>query len=34
MKNPNPNPDDEDSKTIMKYHFYIYDDKTHDNYFV
>lgn len=26
--------DDEDSKTMMRYHFIIYDDKSHDNYFV
>jgi hypothetical protein len=34
MRNPNPNLDDEDSKTIMKYHFYLYVDKTHANAFV
>jgi hypothetical protein len=41
MRNPNPNLEDEDSKTmmriqntIMRYHFYISDDKTHDSYFV
>ncbi len=27
-----PNPDDEDSNIIMRYHFYISNDKTHDNY--
>ncbi len=32
--NPNPIPNDEDSKVLMKYHFYINDDKTHDSYFV
>lgn len=34
MKNPNPNPNDENSSIVMKYHFYISDDKTHDNCFV
>jgi hypothetical protein len=34
MLNLNPNPNDEDLKTIMRYHFYISDDKTHVNYFV
>jgi hypothetical protein len=34
MCNPNPDLDDENSKTFMRYHFYISDVKTHDNYFV
>jgi len=34
MCDPNPNLDDENSKTFVKYHFYIFDDKTHDSYFV
>jgi len=34
MWNPNPDLDDDDSKTIMRYHFYISNDKNHDNYFV
>jgi hypothetical protein len=29
-----PNPNDEDSQVFIKYHFYILDDKSHDNYFV
>jgi hypothetical protein len=34
MQIPNFDPNDEDSKIVMRYHFYIYDDKTHDSYFV
>jgi len=32
--NPHPNPNDENSNTIMRYNFYISDDKTLDNYFL
>jgi hypothetical protein len=34
VRKPNPDPTDESSKTVMKYHFYISDDKKHDSYFV
>jgi len=34
MQNPNPDPNDASSRTIMKYHFYVSDDKQHDSYFV
>jgi hypothetical protein len=34
IRDPNPNPNDENSKTLMRYHFKISDDKTHDSYFV
>lgn len=34
MRNPNLHPNDEDINTIMRHHFYICDDKTHDSYFV
>ncbi len=34
MRNPHPNLHDETTKTLMKYYFYISDDKSHDNYFV
>jgi hypothetical protein len=34
MQNLNPNPNDETLKTIMRYHLYIFNDKTHDSYFV
>jgi hypothetical protein len=34
MQNPNLDPNDEDFKIVMKYHFYISNDKTHDSYFV
>jgi len=34
MRNPNPNPNDKNSNIVMKYHFYISNDKTHDNCFV
>ncbi len=34
IRNPNFDPDDENSNITMKYHFYIFDDKTHDSYFV
>jgi hypothetical protein len=30
MWNPNPNPNDENSNIVMKYHFYIFNDKTND----
>ncbi len=33
-RNPNAILDDEDSKTMMRYHFYISDEKTHDSYLV
>jgi len=33
-RNPNAISDDEDSKTMMRYHFYISDEKTHDSYLV
>jgi hypothetical protein len=34
QQNPNPNPHDEDLEVLMNYHFYINDDKSHDNYFI
>jgi hypothetical protein len=34
MRNPNPDLDDGNSNTIMRYYFYISNDKTHDSYFV
>jgi len=34
MRNSNINLNDEDSKIVMNYHFYIFDDKIHDSYFV
>jgi len=34
IKNPCPNPNDESTKTLMKYYFYIFYDKSHDSYFV
>jgi hypothetical protein len=30
----NPNLHDESNKTLMKYYFYISDNKSHDSYFV
>jgi hypothetical protein len=34
IRNAHLDPDDESTKNIMQYHFYISDDKKHDNYFV
>ncbi len=34
MRNPNPNPHDESTNTIMKYYFYVSNDKSHNSYFV
>jgi hypothetical protein len=34
VRNPNPDPEDESTRSIMTYHFYIFDDKLHDSYFV
>ena len=34
MRNLNPDPNDDSSKTLVKYHFYISDDRKHDSYFV
>ena len=34
VQNPNPSPSDEDSKIVMKYYFFILDDKVHDSNFV
>ena len=33
-RNPNPNPMDPTTNTMMRYNFYISDDKSHDSYFV
>jgi hypothetical protein len=33
-RNPHADPLDDDSKTLMKYNFYVSNDKAHDNYFV
>ncbi len=34
QQNPNPDPNDEDYQVLMKYHFYISNGKSHDDYFV
>ena len=34
IRNPNANPADPSSMTLMKYNFYISDDKSHDSYYV
>jgi hypothetical protein len=34
VRNSNPDPEDESTRSIMTYHFYIFDDKLHDSYFV
>jgi hypothetical protein len=34
MRNPSPNPSDVDSNTIMRYHFYVSNNKTNDSAFV
>jgi hypothetical protein len=34
VRNPHHDPDDDSTKNIMKYHFYISDDKKHDSYFI
>jgi hypothetical protein len=34
MRDPSVDPNDEDNYTVMKYHFYISDDPTHDSAFV
>ena len=34
MRNPNPYLNDDSSKTLVKYHFYISDDRKHDSYCV
>ncbi len=34
VKNRRPNLHDERNKTLMKYYFYVYDDKSHNSYFV
>jgi hypothetical protein len=33
-RNLHADPLDDDSKTLLKYNFYVSNDKTHDNYFV